>query len=103
MEPIKIDFSKFEIETPLLKASAQYNEGEEVDSFTQTLEKAMDNLKDTHKESSKLMQDYASGKKDIDISEVMLAMEKTSMTTELAMQIRNKLVEGYQEIVKMQI
>lgn len=102
MEPIKLDLQRLEIETPLLKASAQFNEGEEVDSFTETLDKAMDNLKDTHKQSEKLMQDYASGK-EVDISEVMLAMEKTSMTTELAMQIRNKLVEGYQEIVKMQI
>lgn len=103
MEPIKLDLQRLEIETPLLKASAEFNEGEEVDSFTQTLDKAMNNLKDTHKESEKLMQDYASGKENLDISEVMIAMEKTSMTTELAMQIRNKLVEGYQEVVKMQI
>jgi flagellar hook-basal body complex protein FliE len=102
MEPIKLDLDKLKIDTPLLKAKVEYNENE-VDSFTETLEKAMDNLKDTHTKSEKLMADYASGKEGIDVSEVMLAMEKTSMTTELAMQLRNKLVEGYQEIIKMQI
>lgn len=103
MEPIKLDLSRLDIDTPLLKGSAEYTEGEEVQSFSETLVNAMDNLKETHSESAKLMQDYASGKENVDISEVMLAMEKTAMTTELAMQIRNKLVEGYQEIVKMQI
>jgi flagellar hook-basal body complex protein FliE len=103
MEPIKLDFSQLEIATPLLKGGARFDEGKEVQSFTETLEKAMDNLKDTHSQSAQLMQDYASGKENVDITEVMLAMEKTSMTTELAMQVRNKLVESYQEIVKMQI
>lgn len=103
MEPIKLDLSQMQIDTPLLKASASYNEIEEgPESFVETFQKAMDNLKDTHSQSEKLMQDYASGK-EVDVSEVMLAMEKATMTTELAMQIRNKLVEGYQEIIKMQI
>lgn len=102
MEPIKLDLNELKIDTTLLKGRAEFNE-KDVDSFTETLEKAMDNLKDTHTKSEKLMADYASGKEDIDVSEVMLAVEKTSMTTELAMQLRNKLVEGYQEIIKMQI
>ena len=102
MEPIKLDLDRLQMDTPLLKGKAEYNEVDDVDSFSETLEKAMNNLKDTHKESAKLMKDYASGKA-VDVSEVMIAMEKTSMTTELAMQIRNKLVEGYQEIIKMQI
>ena len=101
MEPIKIDFNAVEFEKPTLKAGVEYNETQG-ESFTETLGKAMDNLKETHEQSSKMMQAYASGE-DVDISEVMIAMEKTAMTTELAMQIRNKLVEGYQEIIKLQI
>jgi flagellar hook-basal body complex protein FliE len=102
MEPIKLNLSQFDIDTPLLKGSARFDEGEKPVSFTDTLEKAMNNLKDTHNQSAQLMQDFASGK-EIDISEVMIAMEKTSMTTELVMQIRNKLVDSYQDIIKMQI
>ncbi len=102
MEPIKLNLEDLKVDTPLLKASVSFNENDGIDSFAETLDKAMDNLKDTHKQSNKLMQDYASGK-EVDISEVMIAMEKTSLTTELAMQIRNKLVENYQEIIKMQI
>jgi flagellar hook-basal body complex protein FliE len=102
MEPIKLNLSQFDIDTPLLKGSARFDEGEKPASFTDTLEKAMNNLKDTHNQSAQLMQDFASGK-EIDISEVMIAMEKTSMTTELVMQIRNKLVDSYQDIIKMQI
>lgn len=102
MEPIKLDLNQIELSMPQLKGGVEYSEKDGTASFSESLGKAMDNLNDTHKASEKLMQDYASGKK-VDISEVMLAMEKTSMTTELAMQIRNKLVEGYQEIIKLQI
>lgn len=102
MEPIKLNLDELKMDTPLLKASASFNTNEHVDSFAQTLGKAMDNLKETHKASESLMQDYASGK-EVDVSEVMIAMEKTSLTTELAMQVRNKLVENYQEIIKMQM
>ena len=102
MEPIKLDLSELQIDAPLLKGSVSYDETGDTQSFTETLEKAMDNLQDAHSESAKLMKDYASGK-EVDVTEVMLAMEKSAMTTELAMQIRNKLVEGYEELIKMQI
>ena len=102
MEPIKLDLSKLQIETPLLKTGVSYNEKPEEQGFSETLSKAMNNLKQTHQYSNQLISDYASGK-DVDINEVMIAIEKTTMTSELAMQIRNKLVEGYQEITKMQI
>ena len=49
-----------------------------------------------------MVSDYASGG-DVDVSELMVAMEKTSLSTELAVQIRNKVVESYQEIMRMQM
>lgn len=37
------------------------------------------------------------------IDEVMLAMQKADLALQLTMQIRNKLVEAYQDIARMQI
>jgi len=39
----------------------------------------------------------------VDIHEVMLALEKASLGLQLALQVRNKVVEAYQEIMRMQI
>lgn len=40
---------------------------------------------------------------DIDISEVMLNAAEASMSLQFAVQVRNKLVEAYQEVTRMQI
>nr|WP_242966635.1 flagellar hook-basal body complex protein FliE [Clostridium paraputrificum] len=40
---------------------------------------------------------------DIDISEVMLAGAEASASLQFAVQVRNKLVEAYQEISRMQL
>jgi flagellar hook-basal body complex protein FliE len=48
------------------------------------------------------MANYAAGG-DVDVADVMVTMEKATMATELAVQIRNKFIDGYQEIIRMQI
>jgi len=39
----------------------------------------------------------------VDIHEVMLALERASLGLQLALQVRNKVVEAYQEIMRMPI
>ena len=48
------------------------------------------------------MNDYSAGK-DVDISQVMLTMEKSQVTTDLAIQVRNRFIEGFNELIRMQI
>lgn len=38
-----------------------------------------------------------------DISEVVVAGEKASIAVQLTMQVRNKMVEAYQEVMRMQV
>ena len=40
---------------------------------------------------------------DIDLHEVMIATEKAEVAMQLTLQIRNKLLEAYQELTRMQI
>ena len=40
---------------------------------------------------------------NIDVQNVMLSTEEAKMSLEMAVQVRNKLVEAYQEISRMQI
>ena len=40
---------------------------------------------------------------NIDVQKVMLSTEEAKMSLEMAVQVRNKLVEAYQEISRMQI
>jgi flagellar hook-basal body complex protein FliE len=44
----------------------------------------------------------AAGQTD-NLHQVMLSLEKAKLSFELMLQVRNKLLEGYQEIMRMQI
>jgi len=99
IDPVQFTLPAFE--APLLKGGVSHTE-KSGNSFANSLSTAMDNLRDVHNQSNSLIEQYAGGG-SIDVSEVMVAMEKTSMATDLAIQIRNKMVDGYQQIIKMQL
>ncbi|NQY80858.1 MAG: flagellar hook-basal body complex protein FliE [Candidatus Caenarcaniphilales bacterium] len=93
------------VETPLLKANPSHFEknGSKVyEKFDKTLEKAMKTLKDVNTRAEIEMEGYIAGK-TVDPAEVMIAMEKASMATNLAIQVRNRVIEGYKEINSVQI
>lgn len=48
------------------------------------------------------LQDFAAGKSN-NIHHVMLALEDAKLSFQLLVQVRNKLLEGYQDILRMQI
>lgn len=65
----------------------------------------VNNIKDTNKlmvDSDKLTQDFALGK-NTDMHKVIIAMERAQIAMQYTMQIRNKLVEGAQELLRMQV
>lgn len=77
-------------------------EGNVTDSFTSLLNSKLDEVNQKQIESEGAIEGFINGE-DIDIHEVMLASEEAKMSIELAVQIRNKIVEAYQEINRMQL
>jgi len=71
-------------------------------SFSEFLSGAIINVNDLQIESDKQKQDFAAGKTD-NIQDVMIAMEKADIGFQMALQIRNKVLEAYQEIMRMPI
>lgn len=92
------------VDTPLFKTGIKYDENTANASggFQDVLTNALSNLKDVSNKASVAMQDYAAGG-ETDISQVMLTLEKSQVATQLAVQVRNKLVEGFNELVRMQM
>jgi flagellar hook-basal body complex protein FliE len=81
---------------------AKPNQKNENVDFGQYLKKALDKVNDTQINAEKATQSLLTGEAK-DIHEVMLATEEARLTLELAVQIRNKIVEAYQELNRMQI
>lgn len=69
-------------------------------SFQDTFKSLIANVDSQLKESSQLTEDFALGKSS-NIHEVMIASEKAGLSLRFLMQIRNKLMDAYQEIMRM--
>jgi flagellar hook-basal body complex protein FliE len=71
-------------------------------SFIDTLKEKLNEVNDKQIEAENVTEQFVKGEGS-DIHEVMLATEEAKMSLELAVQIRNKIVEAYQEITRMQM
>ncbi|MFZ3230888.1 MAG: flagellar hook-basal body complex protein FliE [Pseudobdellovibrio sp.] len=71
-------------------------------SFADTLKEAVNNVNQIHLDSDKKAQELATGKTD-DIAGVMIAAEKADIALRVMVQVRNKIIDAYQEIMKMQV
>lgn len=84
-----------------LKLADKTEDKKEV-SFIDTLREKLDGVNDKQLQAEDMTEKLIKGE-DVDIHEVMLSTEEAKMSLELAVQIRNKIVEAYQEINRMQI
>ncbi|ERI91245.1 flagellar hook-basal body complex protein FliE [Clostridiales bacterium oral taxon 876 str. F0540] len=85
-----------------MKAADKVTNKESDNSFFDTLKQKLDEVNDKQIEADDITEQFVKGD-DVDIHQVMLNTEEAKMSLELAVQIRNKLVEAYQEINRMQL
>src|SRR4051812_27335738 len=72
------------------------------DGFANALGSALGNLEQGQAQATQASQDLATGKAS-DVSSVVMSVERASLELQLASQVRNKLVDAYQEIMRMQV
>jgi flagellar hook-basal body complex protein FliE len=72
------------------------------DGFAAALREQIDELGRLHTEASNMEQAFAAGQLT-DINQVVLAVQKADLALNLALQLRNKVVEAYQEMTRMQV
>ncbi|NLN76974.1 MAG: flagellar hook-basal body complex protein FliE [Armatimonadetes bacterium] len=70
--------------------------------FTQTIKKAVAEVNSLQTQADKLAVDVASGDVE-DVHKAMIAMQKAKLALDFTIQVRNKVIEAYQEIMRMQI
>ena len=71
-------------------------------SFADFLNNAVSDVNKLQLESEQLNEAFAMGKND-NIHQVMIAAEKADIALQFTVQIRNKILEAYQEIIKMPV
>ena len=71
-------------------------------SFKDIFESALKSANSYHKDYENLLNREILGE-DISLPSVVVAGEKAKLSLELTLQIRNKAIEAYQEIMRMQV
>lgn len=71
-------------------------------SFAETLKKAVEEVNTLQKVADTKMQQLATGESK-NIPDVMIAVEKADIALKLMVKVRNKIIDAYQEIMKMQV
>ncbi|WP_343583072.1 flagellar hook-basal body complex protein FliE [Herbaspirillum sp.] len=112
-----IDTSKIEAMVAQLKAAAARAQGAvaPVESvvkaekaaprvdFSEVLKGAIDQVNDSQQQAAKMSQAFALGDDNVNLSDVMIASQKASISFQTSIQVRNKLVSAYRDIMTMQV
>lgn len=77
-------------------------EGEQLNQFTSLMLQSIDHVNAMQQEADKAVEMLATGG-DVQTAEVLTSMQKADMTFRLMLQIRNKLMQAYQEINQIRI
>lgn len=70
--------------------------------FSSLIGSGLEQVNSSLKSAEIMLQDLALDK-PVATHEVMLVMEKAKLELQLSVEVRNKLLEGYQELMRMQV
>jgi flagellar hook-basal body complex protein FliE len=72
-------------------------------SFGDLLSQSINQVNETQQHAGELKRAFELGENDVDLAEVMVAVQKSSLSFETMLQVRNKLVDAYKEVMNMPI
>ena len=100
MQDMKIQYSV----PNLIKPNLAHNPAVDADSasFGTALQQSLDKVNRLQLEADDAIGDLASGRQP-DIHQTMIAVEKASVSFELLMEIRNKVIAAYDKLMRTQV
>jgi flagellar hook-basal body complex protein FliE len=114
-----IDSSRIESMLAQLKAAAQRPEADQLNvtnelsgtqgqntgkvNFADALKASLDQVNQVQMTAKKLGESFAMGDDSVSLSDIMIASQKASISFQATVQVRNKLVSAYHDIMNMQV
>lgn len=71
--------------------------------FAKVMQSAVGQVNELQQSSGDLKTAFEMGDPNVNLADVMIASQKASVAFEATMQVRNKMVEAYQEVMRMSI
>ncbi|MGG0460950.1 flagellar hook-basal body complex protein FliE [Priestia aryabhattai] len=86
----------------IAKTAAFTSTGQTTQQFSTFLKDSINELNNTQRASDIATEKLAKGE-NVELQDVMITAQKASITMQTALEIRNKAVEAYQEMMRMQM
>jgi len=87
---------------PEINSTQKPSASSNTQQITQSFEDMLSSLNQSQQNSDGLVEQLARGE-DVDLHTVMITMEENNVNFNVALGIRDKLVEAYREIMRMQV
>ena len=72
------------------------------DSFSDILKNALNSVNNAQSEADEAVKQVLSGE-STDIHETMIALQKADVSLKMMLEVRNKILEAYQEVMRTQV
>ncbi|ACR69589.1 flagellar hook-basal body complex protein FliE [Edwardsiella ictaluri] len=89
--------------TALSAANGTPQDGVAQGTFSSELKAAIDRISDNQNHARLQAQQFEMGVPGVALNDVMLDMQKSSVSLQMGVQVRNRLVAAYQDIMNMQV
>ncbi len=86
-----------------MQASGQQTEATNQIDFAATMKSALDKISNVQTTARAQAQDFEMGKPGIQLNDVMVDLQKSSISMQMGIQVRNKLVSAYTDVMNMQV
>ena len=77
--------------------------GAQPSEFANLLKNSVDHVAGMQNQATALANAYEAGDKSIDLTKVMLEVQKASLAFRAMTEVRNKLVDAYQQVMNMSV
>jgi len=71
--------------------------------FAQLLKNSVNKVNDLQHTAGALAKSFETGQDGVDLAEVMVALQKSSVSFQAMVQVRNKLVDAYKDVMNMPV
>lgn len=71
--------------------------------FAAALKSAIDEVNQAQQSAQQMTQEFAAGNSNVNLQDVMVNLQKANLSFQQMVQVRNKLVTAYQDIMNMQV
>lgn len=71
--------------------------------FTSVLKKSLDQVNHTQQHATRLARDFEIGAPGANLTDAMISLQKANISLQYTLQVRNKMVAAYQDIMNMPV